>query len=373
MSKKDQRKKTDSLGRQVSDLQDELTAKNIIISKLKRLIEVNQVVTKSLQRDEVLGAILDQTRVLMECSHSSILLVDPVTNKLRFEVFTDEKERDALSRVQLNKGEGIAGTVWQNGTPLLIDDVGNDRRFSKKADKQTRVKTSSIIAVPLITAGKVIGVMEAINKCNSCFDYFDMELFQHLAVQAAVALENARLYEMAITDGMTGLFIHRYFKNRLISELQRARRYKTSLALIIFDIDHFKGVNDTYGHQMGDEVLKRVASVIQDNSRTSDIPCRYGGEEFSVVLPETDRSGATIFAEKIRSRIESMRVEYAGGVINVTISAGIAVFPEHHCEVSDELVRMADIGLYHSKESGRNRITVYSDDLEHGPKNRGES
>ncbi|HNW36400.1 MAG TPA: GGDEF domain-containing protein, partial [Candidatus Ozemobacteraceae bacterium] len=159
-----------------------------------------------------------------------------------------------------------------------------------------------------------------------------------------------------ITDGMTHLYLHRYFKQRLFDEVKRAARFNRSLALIMIDVDHFKIFNDTYGHQTGDEVLKRVAAIMRKAVRTHDLPVRYGGEEFALVLPETDMTGAMAVAERVRRAIEMDFLEAGGKTIKFTASLGVAVFPDSALEM-DDLIKAADVALYKSKESGRNRVT----------------
>ena len=333
------------------------------IRKLESLIKVNSIIASSLTKTVVIKNILAQTKKIMNCEKSSILLVDKLTNKLKFVHLSSEEEKKYLSDIRLKKGEGIAGFVWEHGKPLLIKDVRKDHRFCNKADKKTKNITISLIAVPLVVDGKIIGIMEAINKADGkYFDKFDLEICTNFSTQASIALNNSKLYELAITDGLTGLFIHRYFKQCLSEEFSRARRYKNNLSLVIFDLDHFKCVNDNYGHLAGDSVLKNISKILKANCRASDIPCRYGGEELSVILPETDLEGAQIFAEKIRKLIEDFSFTYnKEDTINVTISGGIVALTQHQPNTIIEFIRMADESLYYSKEHGRNRISLYSD------------
>ena len=286
--------------------------------------------------------------------------MDNSTNELKFAILSREEDRKFLEDIRLKMGEGIAGTVWRQGKPLVIKDVSRDNRFSAKADTKTEYKTSSLMAVPLVVDGKIIGVMEAINKKKGAFNKFDLEIFQNLSLQAAVAIENAELYELAITDGLTHLYIHRYFQQRLDEEMNRSLRYDCDLSVVMIDIDYFKKLNDTYGHQAGDEVLIRTSELIRSNSRSCDIPCRYGGEEFCVILPETDIEGAVLFAEKIREIIELLEVEYKDRMITLTISVGVASRKTTCTESKGELIRMADEALYKAKEAGRNCVKTFS-------------
>jgi diguanylate cyclase (GGDEF)-like protein len=170
---------------------------------------------------------------------------------------------------------------------------------------------------------------------------------------------------------MTRLYINKYFKERLVEELKRARRYEHPFSLAIMDIDHFKVFNDTYGHQAGDLVLREVAQNIINCSRSIDIPCRYGGEEFALILPETDRDQALLFIERLRRKIEETRVEYGTSILKVTVSAGISSFPDHNPRDAFEFLSMADRALYQSKKSGRNCTTFFRETEADGPMTAG--
>ncbi len=349
------------LKEKIYSLEKSLHDRNEVIFKLNTLIDVNHVIASSLDKKKVLKTILDQTLKVLNCMKASLLLVDPSSNHLCFEIISDDDDLQHLKDVRLCMGEGIAGSVWENGKPLLIEDARLDNRFSDKADLKSEFVTTSIMAVPLISSGKIIGIMEAVNKVDSTsFNKFDLDMFQNLSVQAAVAIDNANLYEMAIYDGKTRLYIHRYFMQRLDDEFHRTERYGGKISIIMFDIDHFKMVNDTHGHQIGDDVLIHVAKEIKNFCRVSDIPCRFGGEEFAVLLPETSSEGARIFAEKIRKSIEGMVFASGEEKFKVTISGGIASSPEIKAASHLELLDFADKALYYSKENGRNRISVYN-------------
>ncbi len=327
--------------------------------QLTTLIEINTYIANSLEKDEVLKRILNQTKVLLNCERSSILLVDRALNRLNFAVLSRDDEGEILKDTSLKMGEGIAGTVWQNGIPILINDAQNDPRFSDRADKKAMTTTRSIIAVPLTVNGEIIGVIEAINKTSGGFSGFDLQVLQFVSTQSAIAINNADLYNMAIRDGMTRLYINKYFRERLQEEWNRSVRMKRSMAVVIFDIDYFKSINDTYGHQAGDRVIKEVARVLQANCRSIDIPCRYGGEEFTVILPETGRDEAMIFAARIRDVVEGLRIEYEESTIRLSVSGGISSLPELQPKDSNEMMEMADLALYHAKKSGRNGVSFY--------------
>jgi diguanylate cyclase (GGDEF)-like protein len=176
---------------------------------------------------------------------------------------------------------------------------------------------------------------------------------------AELLLANAKLRDLAFRDGLTGLYNYRYFQELMDRELDRAKRYHLALSLIVFDIDLFKNINDTYGHPAGDEVLRNLATLVITTMRTSDLIIRYGGEEFAVILPMTDLAGCKVFAERLRRRVEEMETVIAGFAIRITISLGLTSFETAMMAVNkSQLINAADAALYQAKQSGRNRVGV---------------
>jgi diguanylate cyclase (GGDEF)-like protein len=175
---------------------------------------------------------------------------------------------------------------------------------------------------------------------------------------------NKQLKEMAFRDGLTGLYNHRYFKDLMVHELNRSERYQKAISFIMLDLDHFKKINDTFGHPVGDIVLKTVSKAIQSSIRACDIAARYGGEEFIVVLPETQLEEAEVVAERLRKTVEGLPITANDRSINVTISVGLTSYiaSQGKKEKSD-IISEADNALYHAKKNGRNRVSVYSNKL----------
>lgn len=206
----------------------------------------------------------------------------------------------------------------------------------------------NITFVPFVSADKIVRQVGII-----IYDVTDIAV-------SKIDLENAnsKLQHLSRTDRLTGLNNRGYWEECLVKEYKRASRSKHIHSLIMFDIDHFKKVNDTYGHQAGDEVIRMTSKKLLDNLRETDIAGRYGGEEFCVILPETNAKGAFVFAERLRKAIESSPVTYEDMVIKYTISLGI-------CELGDFVkghmnwLESADKALYESKESGRNKTSLY--------------
>jgi diguanylate cyclase (GGDEF)-like protein len=171
---------------------------------------------------------------------------------------------------------------------------------------------------------------------------------------------NRKLNELSITDGLTGLFNHRHFLRELESEYRRALRYRRSLALLLLDIDHFKEVNDRYGHPCGDFVLKNIAGLLKGCLRSADIAARCGGDELAILLPETNKSKAWEVAEKLRRQLEKSPFEWNGESFNITCSIGVAAFPDLGIDTWHSLLESADKSLYRAKGEGRNNVIVFN-------------
>ncbi len=200
---------------------------------------------------------------------------------------------------------------------------------------------------------------EELSNLNSSYELLVIELREAKEKAELLANElqtaNKKLHELAFRDGLTGLYNHRYFQEEMDREIERAKRYEREFSLIIFDIDHFKKVNDTYGHPVGDQVLKAISRVAEKSVRKSDIVARYGGEEFAVILPETDFVGAKVFAERIRRDIEKMTIDVDDTTIRITVSVGFTCY-RHTSKIQEKsaIISMADKALYTAKLGGRN-------------------
>ncbi|OZG70249.1 diguanylate cyclase [Hahella sp. CCB-MM4] len=206
-----------------------------------------------------------------------------------------------------------------------------------------------------ITISPLISTSGEVN--NICIILYDVTDIASNSKQLAKA--NAKLEMLSRTDGLTQLNNRRYWEERLEAEYRRFKRTGKASTLIMFDIDHFKKVNDTYGHPAGDEVIRQVAGVLRETMRTTDIAGRYGGEEFGLILIDTDASSGNSFAERLRTRVEELIVSHEDSDIHFTISLGIAEV-NHSVDDYQEWLERADTALYQSKEGGRNRSTIYS-------------
>lgn len=253
----------------------------------------------------------------------------------------------------------LAQQIMIMGHPLILEDAALEPRFSGW------VETGYVHAwmgVPLIIKGSLIGFLTLGSQVPGTYGREQANLVQAFANQAAAAIANARLYSevqrLAITDPLTGLYNRRGFSEIGHREIERARRYKRPLSVIMLDIDFFKTVNDTYKHAVGDQVLRILAERCRKRTREVDILARYGGEEIVILLPETDRAGGLRAAEHLRRDVADEPFETDVGPLWVTVSLGVADSLNGECEL-DELVERADAALYAAKQAGRNRVMSY--------------
>ena len=216
---------------------------------------------------------------------------------------------------------------------------------------------ASGMIVPLRTDKGVLGAL-VLGKTSEPSSLAEVQYITRIARFAAISIENANLFRQATTDRMTGLYSHYFFEKTLEEEMERARRYKATFSLVMFDIDHFKKFNDTYGHLQGDRIIKEIARLLTQSVRQVDFPARYGGEEFAVILPSVEAKGALVVAERLRKRVEKHEFSGDNGPLHVTISVGVAEFDQEASYAPTEIVREADKALYQSKERGRNRVTA---------------
>ncbi|MFH1259009.1 MAG: diguanylate cyclase [Elusimicrobiota bacterium] len=266
-----------------------------------------------------------------------------------FKGLTEDQVKDVSLDIHSNL---ISNLVYHRFVPLQeLEPI-----YGQQAEFQILKKLKCELLVPFIEKEVLKGLLVLGPKLsNKPFTEDDLEFLSTLANLGGLSLENAQLYTMAITDGLTNLYVQRYFTLRLDDEIRRAKRYQHKTSLLMIDIDHFKLVNDTYGHLAGNKVLVEIADVLKKTTRGIDLLSRYGGEEFAVLMPETDRDSAMILAERLRKKTEETIVKVKEGNIKVTISLGLATFPEN-AGTSFDLIDHADTMLYQAKEGGRNRV-----------------
>ena len=320
--------------------------------------------------DKLLDIIIEKSIEAAKATKGSLMLLDDAQEFLEVQrvIMWDETLNRAVpienfkKNIKIKPGEGIAGKVLVTGEMLIINQPENDPNFKQFDDNERFIQ--NICCIPLKVNNITFGVINIVDKVDgSSFEKRDTDLLMAMVNQAAIVLDNTKLFKLAITDGLTGLYLVRHFKNKLASEEKRAKRYNKIFSILFFDIDHFKKFNDTYGHHIGDEVLKQVATIFKNSLRDGiDLAARYGGEEMIALLPETDIKGAYIVAERLRNAVANHEFTGYKTSLHVTISIGISEFPSSDTD-SLELIRKADTALYQSKEGGRNKTTIYTTEM----------
>jgi diguanylate cyclase (GGDEF)-like protein len=257
-------------------------------------------------------------------------------------------------------GERVSILVLEDGNPVVVEDI--TRIGIKAAPASWRYKTQSFLSYPILIGERRIGVMNFTDKATGdAFDERDLELLAAIAPQIAVAIVRTVLKDKAgefeqlsVTDPLTGLLNRRYLEKRLIEEIQRSKRHRFPMSLMMLDVDQFKSYNDNFGHPAGDTALKIVASILQDILRGDDVAARYGGEEFAILLPQTTSTEAAAIAERLRQRIEHTEFPKR----KVTVSIGIASC-SNEIDTPHDLIGAADHALYEAKNHGRNNVRIY--------------
>lgn len=274
-------------------------------------------------------------------------------DELVVEVF--DRERKSFERTRASAKTGVTSLVVSSGHGKYLPDLS-----TTDLDLDPDAGIRSWMGVPMRIHGSVEGVLAAQSRKPYVFSPEHLRLLEAIGAQAAVSLQNARLYELAMVDGLTKLYVRRYLDARLDEEIQRTARFGSEFSIIMMDIDDFKHLNDTCGHVAGDRVLRAVADVVKQEMRGVDTAARYGGEEIAMILPRTAMVDAYNQAERIRARIEAFPIAVdSGDVISVTASFGIASHPESGATDAESLVALADRALYRAKKTGKNRVELY--------------
>lgn len=329
------------------------------VRQMSVLHEAVAIISSELELEPLLENLAYQVASLIQAELSALVVLHPETGEIQH--FKANIPREAFPVKTMPEGRGLLGVVLKEGAIIHLDDVTADPRFEGLPSGHPFLRT--LLGVPMVFKGSVIGGLFVANRIDgSAFTQEDKDLLFMFALQSATAIENARLYtktvEMATTDGLTGLVNRRVFQERLAEEFARSERYSRPFSLFMIDIDYFKDINDTYGHQAGDSVLQSLGSLLKKTTRNVDIVARYGGEEFAVILPETDEASAKLASERVRASVTHTPFLLSDGKeIALTVSIGVAAYPR--CgNIKEEIINRADQALYLAKQTGRNRVCV---------------
>ncbi len=327
-------------------------------ARVEKIYETSRVLGEIHDDQGITQDVFNIVESILGFEMCSIHLCSPDLSYLYERGRLEEGERKTTNLREIIALDGIVGEVVRTGESKRLIDLEQSEKYIP-----TIAEAKSALIVPMISHGKVIGILQAESTRINRFSDIDQKVASILAASAAMAYENSRLHNelemMVIIDDLTGVYNYRYFSDKLADEIRRATRYRQPLSLIMVDIDWFKRINDTYGHEAGNVLLKGVVRVIALNIRDTDTLARYGGEEFIIILPQTDHDDAQLIAERIRSEIE--KSTFGDGhkypKLTATVSVGITTYPDNgHSE--DELVQLVDRAMYLAKGSGKNAVVT---------------
>jgi diguanylate cyclase (GGDEF)-like protein len=319
-------------------------------SQLEAINAVARETTVVLDVKELLSKACEKIRTAFEVSHVSMLVKDD--EDLVLQAHHGNLTLRIVEGGKLPAGAGLWGRALRENKTVIENDIKTD-----PGCLGIYSESGSQMCIPLVSFGQTLGVLVLDSIKAGSFNVNDIQSLESVADICATAIQNAhyveRVKHLAYLDGLTGIFNRRYFELRIEEELERARRFDSGMAVIMVDIDQFKRLNDEFGHLLGDEVLRQVSSIFSQQLRKIDVVCRYGGEEFAILLSQTSQQHAMGVAEKLRRMVDSW--QFPGVPRSVTISAGVATCPDHG-KTREELVKAADAGLYAAKQAGRNCV-----------------
>jgi diguanylate cyclase (GGDEF)-like protein len=315
-----------------------------------------EIVSASLDREQIYAAIHKAAGQLMPAEAFVITLLDRKYGEIDAVYLVDKEGRAASKRIPQH--QGLSGKVLATGESIYIEDYDpiNDTVGVQFGSEQ---HTRSILAVPLRLGEEIIGMISAQCYKPNAYTAEERVLLEMLAAHVAIALENTCLFAevqlLAITDPLTNLYNRRGLAELGHREIDRSRRFERPLSAVMLDIDHFKSVNDTYGHSIGDQILVGLADICREIVREVDLVVRYGGEEFLILLPEADLRAAFQVADRLRRNVETTSIRTDLGALAITISLGV-VSLDSDMDDLEALIERADLALYAAKQEGRNRV-----------------
>ena len=344
---------------------------NIFSNNIKEKKSAILSLDEKLERYSILKDVVEELSVALSADDINNLIIEKAYETIkkggRVLLFLVDTEKQELmltaskntSRVKAKKGDLFDHWVLRHRKPLIIEDAAADFRFPADEVEKEKGVFRSLITVPLVNEDKVVGILRMDNPKELIYTQDDLRLLDILADLGVVAIQNAILYsqtqELAIHDGLTGLFVRRYFMERFSEEVKRAARSKGTFSLMMIDIDNFKDYNDKYGHTAGDLVLKHLSQAINSKIKEGDMLARYGGEELVLFLVGVNKESAAGYAESIRKMAENNPIMLRRKESRVTVSIGVSNYPKDSI-LKDELIKIADNRLYKAKNSGRNRV-----------------
>lgn len=349
---------------------------NLSSQELNSFYDFTQKLNSTSDIEVILDHVIDTLLRLFEADFVGISLVDK-DGGYSYLKRVSEGMKEHLADKEIPHGDTLVGLVSESGNHFHFDDITARAKyrsiFGKEIDFALGIKNiKSVLIYPFHETYQdveykdqnVLGCVVIGRKTKTPFNSGEISLAKIICRESAKSMTSSlnfqKVKELAIRDGLTGLYNHRHFQEMLTYTLHHADRFSTEASLLMLDVDDLKKINDTYGHQAGDAVLSSIGSTLTESLRKIDIPARYGGDEFAVILPNTNKQGSVAVAEKIRSRLKKVTLKSDSREVPVTFSIGIATFPQS-ASGKELLIEKADRALYESKNHGKNRITHYGD------------
>ncbi len=335
--------------------------------EMSTFYQVGLALSSSLNINQITKGLYEQCNKIADIGVFDLILYEKQSGIIKFYTITSKIDHIRTRSRNINEIAGMTGHVIQAQKTIYIPDIldPTNEKNVKLFTHISREDGRSYLGVPMKLRDEVIGVLALLSLKKDAYNLDEIRLIETIASQASASIENALLFEqmekLAVTDGLTGLFNRRYFYEMAEKELARAIRYKKTMALIMIDLDHFKQTNDQFGHLVGDQVLQLIATNCTKIMRKIDILSRYGGEEFVVLLPETDLKEALTVADRLREAIASSQLVTEKGVVRVTGSLGVSTLGMCAPEIR-LLIDCADIALFEAKNTGRNHVKCFTAD-----------
>ena len=324
-------------------------------------------VSSTLDSQKVYYSLLEKFSEMMKAERSSLMILNQESNELALEAVLGA-ETVSGGPIRLKLGESVAGAVLASGSPLVVRDADTDSRLPQ--DRPGRYKSKSFICYPITLGLRKVGVINLTDRYDGTpYENDDLMMLEMMAPHLALIIDRTEwarkaetFQQMSLTDPLTALPNRRYLQDRLFEEVERSKRYSTPLSFMIIDVDRFKSCNDNYGHTNADRVLVQTAHLLRSSIRAIDMSARFAGDEFCIVLPETELGDAARIAERLRKSISETEYRTEGGELmaQVTISTGISSFSRTR-QTPLAIIETADRALYQAKTRGRNCVAIYED------------
>ena len=321
--------------------------------KLEEVLSIDQKISSILQLDHLIDFVIEKATGILDAKRCSLMFLDIASQELLIKG-TRGLDEDIIINTRIKIGEPIAGLVARDGNPFLVTDIEVEPIIGRK--NRPSYKGKSFLSVPIKLHNKIVGVFnmsENGHRGEGIFTENDLKILDMIIQQATIAIENANhcreLEYLSTIDFLTGLYNYRYFRRILKQEVDRSKRHSNPMCLVMFDVDDFKSYNDAYGHLEGDYALKEISRVLKENLRMLDIICRYAGDEFVIVLIETDIIQVKIVAEKIKKAVSNLELKR-----QVTLSIGISAYHKNNDE--HDFILKTDQALYQAKKEGKDGV-----------------